>query len=252
LPLDEIRALEAYLAPTVAGGPPIPPVVANGDLVHGRALFSENCQQCHGLAGEGGDLGALDWAPSLGRTSIAQVAEAVRVGPDQMPVFGEQQLSESDLNDVASYVWHLQTTRQPKYPPFRSSGPVPEGAVAYIAMIVLVAFVFTFWRVDTPAARREEAVRRDEGERRRMSSGRDGSRIAGAGDCSLRRRRYSAQAPGPRRRRRSGYTRAPSGGTASPVYVQYCLRCHGRELAGCRRRAAGGAAVRPFAGDRAR
>ena len=58
-----------------------------------------------------------------------------------------------------------QTTRQPKYPPFRSSGPVPEGAVAYIAMIVLVAFVFTFWRVDTPAARREEAVRRDEGER---------------------------------------------------------------------------------------
>lgn len=166
LPLDEIRALEAYLAPTVAGGPPIPPVVANGDLVHGRTLFSENCQQCHGLAGEGGDLGALDWAPSLDRTSIAQVAEAVRVGPDQMPVFGEQQLSATDLNDVASYVWHLQTTQQPKYPPFRSSGPVPEGAVAYIAMIVLVAFVFTFWRVDTPAARREEAVRRDEGERR--------------------------------------------------------------------------------------
>jgi ubiquinol-cytochrome c reductase cytochrome c subunit len=165
LSLVDIRALETYLAPTVAGGPPIPPVVANGDLVRGRTLFSQNCQQCHGLAGEGGDLGALDWAPSLDRTSIAQVAEAVRVGPGQMPIFGEQQLSANDLDDVASYVMHLQNARQPTFPPFGSTGPVPEGAVAYLAMIVLVAFVFTFWRVDTPAIRREEAVRRDEGER---------------------------------------------------------------------------------------
>ena len=165
LPLDEIRALETYLAPAVAGGPPIPPVVANGDLAHGRTLFQQNCQQCHGLAGEGGDLGALDWAPSLDRTSIAQVAEAIRVGPDQMPPFGEHQLSAADLDDVASYVVHLQTARQPALVPFRSSGPVPEGAVAYLAMIALVAFVFTFWRVDTPAIRREEAVRRNEGEK---------------------------------------------------------------------------------------
>ncbi len=166
LPLDEIRALETYLAPTVAGGPPIPQVIANGDLVHGRALFSQNCQQCHGLAGEGGDLGLLDWAPSLERTSIAQVAEAIRVGPEQMPIFGPRQLSDADLDDVASYVVHLQTSQQPDFAPFRSSGPVPEGAVAYLAIIALVAFVFTFWRVDTPAIRREEAVRRDEGEKR--------------------------------------------------------------------------------------
>ncbi len=166
LPLGEIRALEAYLAPTVAGGPPIPPVVANGDLVHGRTLFEQNCQQCHGLAGEGGDLGRLDWAPSLERTSIAQIAEAIRVGPDQMPIFGAQQLSATDVDDVASYVVHLQTARQPAFPPYRSTGPVPEGAVGYLAIIVLIAFVFTFWRVDTPAIRREETVRRDEGEKR--------------------------------------------------------------------------------------
>jgi hypothetical protein len=40
---------------------------------------------------------------------------------------------------------------------------VPEGAVGYLAIVVLVAFVFTFWRVDTPPADREETVRRDEG-----------------------------------------------------------------------------------------
>jgi ubiquinol-cytochrome c reductase cytochrome c subunit len=165
LSLADIRALETYLAPTVAGGPPIPPVVANGNLDRGRALFEQNCQSCHGLAGEGGDLGLLDWAPSLDRTSIAQVAEAIRVGPEQMPIFGPHQLSDADLNDVASYVMVLQTGRQPAFPPYRSSGPVPEGALGYLAIIALVAWAFTFWRVDTPPARREETVRRDEGEK---------------------------------------------------------------------------------------
>lgn len=165
LPLADIRALETYLAPTVAGGPAIPPVVANGDLTHGHTLFSQNCQQCHGLAGEGGNLGALDWAPPLDRTSIAQIAEAIRVGPEQMPPFGEHQLSATDVNDVASYVVHLQADRQAAMLPARSTGPVPEGAVGYLAILALIAFVFTFWRVDTPALRREEAVRRNEGER---------------------------------------------------------------------------------------
>jgi hypothetical protein len=49
-------------------------------------------------------------------------------------------------------------------PPFRSTGPVPEGAIGYLLIIVLVAFVFTFWRVETPAREREETKRRDEGE----------------------------------------------------------------------------------------
>jgi ubiquinol-cytochrome c reductase cytochrome c subunit len=164
LPLDDVRALEAYLAPTVAGGPAIPRVVANGNLDHGQTLFRQNCQSCHGLAGEGGDLGLLDWAPSLDRTSIAQVAEAIRVGPEQMPVFGPQQLSDADVDDVASYVIHLQTSQQPAFAPYRSSGPVPEGALGYIAIVALVIFVFAFWRVDTPPRRREEVVRRDEGE----------------------------------------------------------------------------------------
>lgn len=166
LSLSDIRALEAYLAPTVAGGPAIPPVVANGNLLHGHMLYSQNCEQCHGVAAEGGDLGELDWAPSLDRTPIAQIAEAIRVGPEQMPPFGEHQLSATDVDDVASYIVHLQADRHVMMLPARSTGPVPEGAVGYLAILALVAFVFTFWRVDTPALRREEAVRRDEGERR--------------------------------------------------------------------------------------
>ncbi len=161
---SDIRALEAYLAPVVAGGPPIPAVVANGDLAHGRALFAESCQHCHTFNGSGGAIGESDWAPSLLRTPIDQVAEAIRIGPGQMPPFGERQLSASDLDDVASYVVRLGADAQPKdAPPFRSAGPVPEGAVGYLAIVALIAFVFTYWRVDTPRRKREEAAHPDKG-----------------------------------------------------------------------------------------
>ncbi len=160
----EIRALEDYLAPVVAGGPAIPAVVANGDRARGRALFSLHCAQCHGFNGDGGAIGQLAWAPSLRDTPIDAVGEAIRVGPGEMPQFGEHQLNQNDLNDVASYVVRLRAGSQPHdAPPLRSTGPVPEGAVGYLAIVVLVAFVFTFWRVDTPRADREESVRRDEG-----------------------------------------------------------------------------------------
>jgi ubiquinol-cytochrome c reductase cytochrome c subunit len=155
LPLEEIRAIEDYLAPTVAGGPPIPTVIASGNLEHGRALYALNCEHCHAMAGEGGAIGQLAWAPSLQRATINEIADAIRAGPGEMPRFGDKQLSQNDLNDVASYVFRLPLDAQPRHvPPFRSSGPVPEGAVGYLAVIALVAFVFTFWRIDAPRRQR--------------------------------------------------------------------------------------------------
>jgi ubiquinol-cytochrome c reductase cytochrome c subunit len=166
LPLEDVRAIEDYLGPIVAGGPPIPMVIAGGNLEHGKALYALNCEHCHAVTGEGGAIGGLEWAPSLQRATINEIADAIRAGPGEMPRFGEEQLSQDDLNDVASYVFRIPIDSQrPAPPPFRSSGPVPEGAVGYIAVIALVAFVFTFWRIDTPPREREEAVRRDEGAR---------------------------------------------------------------------------------------
>jgi ubiquinol-cytochrome c reductase cytochrome c subunit len=163
LPLADIRAIERYLEPAVAGGPPLPIVAAGGDVDRGRHIYELNCQHCHAATGIGGDLGKLDWVPSLRRAPIDVVADAVRAGPGEMPRFGEHQLTQSDLNDVASYVVGMEADPRHDVPPFRSTGPVPEGAAGYLAILALIAFVFTFWRVDTPARKREEAVRRDEG-----------------------------------------------------------------------------------------
>jgi ubiquinol-cytochrome c reductase cytochrome c subunit len=167
LPLDEIRALETYLAPIVAGGPPLPVVAAGGNLAHGRAIYELDCQQCHALRGVGGSIGGSDWAPSLERATINDVADAIRAGPEQMPRFGPHQLTQSDLDDVASYVMQMEAANLTVAPPpYASTGPIPEGAAGYVAIIVLVVFVFAFWRTDTPPRQREEAVRHDETERR--------------------------------------------------------------------------------------
>lgn len=168
LPLDEIRALETYLAPMVAGGPPLPVVAAGGDVQRGRAIYQLDCQQCHAVRGVGGSIGGSEWAPPLKRATINDVADAIRTGPGEMPRFGPEQLSQSDLDDVATFVMQTQSANiAVAPPPYASTGPVPEGAVAYIGIILLVVFVFTFWRTDTPRSRREEAVRYDEGERTR-------------------------------------------------------------------------------------
>jgi ubiquinol-cytochrome c reductase cytochrome c subunit len=165
LPLTQIRALEAYLAPVVAGGPEVPVVIAGSDRAHGRALYELHCMQCHAAAGTGGSIGGSDWAPDLSRATINDIADAVRAGPEQMPRFSEREIPQASLDDLAGYVNAMIAVHAEGGVPLRSTGPIPEGAVGYAAIIVLVIFVFVFWRRDTPPPLREEAVRRDEGER---------------------------------------------------------------------------------------
>lgn len=157
----DVAAIEEFLAPVV-GGPPIPGIVVGGDLTRGRALYAANCEHCHGVKGDGGALGGLDWVPALHKATVVQVAEAIRVGPGQMPQFGEHQLSQDDLVDVVSYVREFDRAGQPaQVPPFRSTGPVPEGAIGWIGVIALIVFVFGYWRGDTTKARRIDTVRPD-------------------------------------------------------------------------------------------
>ena len=149
LPLEQIRALEAYLAPVVAGGPPLPEVEVGPHAAHGRLLYEINCQQCHAVGGNGGSIGRADWAPALHEATINEVADAVRAGPGEMPRFGEHQLTPSDLDDLAGYVLSMQAVQPGGMIPSPSTGPVPEGALGYVAIIVLIVFVFGIGRGDT-------------------------------------------------------------------------------------------------------
>ncbi len=144
LPQGTIDAIVAYVTSVQPGGDPIPQVAAGGDLRRGRALFEQNCEHCHGAGGGGASIGYADWAPSLHRATITQVAEAIRIGPGNMPRFGPHQLDPDQLDDVASYVESLDVAAATGAVPLRSSGPVPEGLLGWLATGLLCVLAYAF------------------------------------------------------------------------------------------------------------
>jgi ubiquinol-cytochrome c reductase cytochrome c subunit len=142
----EIRSIEAYVTSIAPGGPPIPEIATGGNLAHGRALFTQNCEHCHGVEANGAAIGANDWAPTLHLASITQVAEAVRVGPGNMPKFGPRQLDDPALGDLATYVSSLDVAADTTTIPLRSSGPVPEGLYGWLTVGILALLAYAFSR----------------------------------------------------------------------------------------------------------
>jgi ubiquinol-cytochrome c reductase cytochrome c subunit len=126
----QIQQLVAYVA-SLGPGPPIP-TPRPGSLANGNVLYTQNCAQCHNDAGSGGALSYGEIVPSLRLATPLDVGEAVRIGPDPMPVFGPETLSDSEVWDVATYVQYLHHPRDPGGLPLGHLGPIPEGFVAWV------------------------------------------------------------------------------------------------------------------------
>lgn len=139
-----IRALVAYVA-ALGPGPKIPsPTVDEAAVSRGQRLFVANCAPCHGATAQGGAVGGGALAPALDQATAVQVAEAMLIGPGQMPVFTG--LSSSDRDAIVSFVIYQQTAPHPGGLSIGGIGPVPEGYVAWIvgmgllvALMILVA-----------------------------------------------------------------------------------------------------------------
>lgn len=147
-----IDALVAYVVSVQPGGPAIPSVVTDGNAARGQTLFRENCMHCHGASAAGGAIGDQQWAPALDRATITQVAEAIRVGPGEMPSFGSAQLPPADLDDIATYISRGRAAGGAHGVPTRTSGPVPEGLLGWLAAgaLALLAYAFSPPRKETP------------------------------------------------------------------------------------------------------
>lgn len=72
-----------------------------GDPVElGRQLFVvDGCAACHGLDGRGGIIG-----PSIVGTKAAKLRTVTSVGPDGMPAYSPDALSDGDLAAIAAYL----------------------------------------------------------------------------------------------------------------------------------------------------
>ncbi|MEA2844256.1 MAG: ubiquinol-cytochrome c reductase cytochrome c subunit [Actinomycetota bacterium] len=139
-PAGTIAALVDYVDRITGGGGPGVPVVGDGDLAEGGKLFRLQCAACHAWAGDGGALLHVD-APSLHAATPTQIAEAVRLGPGQMPAFGEAALTNEQMSSVVTYVRHLRDVSDRGGRPLWHLGPVAEGGMALIALAGLMVFL---------------------------------------------------------------------------------------------------------------
>ncbi len=134
-----IKALVAYVA-SLAPGPAIPaPSIDAAQIPHGQRLFVENCAPCHGVTANGGAVGGGALAPPLDRATAVQVAEAMIIGPGQMPVFSG--VSDTDRNAIVSYVEYLHSAPNPGGFSIGGIGPVPEGYAAWLVGIALLLVI---------------------------------------------------------------------------------------------------------------
>jgi quinol---cytochrome-c reductase cytochrome c subunit len=139
-PPRTIRALVDYVAQVTGDpNPEIPNVsLAHANIADGGVSFRLNCAACHAWSGRGGALLHRE-APSLSESTPTQVAEAVRVGPGNMPRFGTTAISNRDLNGLVAY-----TVRVSRHPSDRGGlslwhvGPLAEGAVAVAVGFLLL------------------------------------------------------------------------------------------------------------------
>jgi len=143
---DQILAISSYIQ-SEAPGPTFPEdriLDGKGDVAHGAELFRVNCAMCHNVAAAGGALTEGKYAPALTETSALHMYAAMVTGPQNMPVFGNMNLSDEDKRDIISALLFQQQSVQVGGATLGSLGPVSEGLFVWIFGIgALVAI--TVW-----------------------------------------------------------------------------------------------------------
>ena len=144
----QIDALGAYVQAN--GGGPLVPRDANGqvadhsllgnDVGRGGDLFRLNCASCHNFTGKGGALSSGKYAPELEEATPAQIYTAMLTGPQNMPKFGDRQLSPEEKRDIVAYVQMATRAPDPGGYGLGGFGPSSEGmAIWIIGMVAAIA-----------------------------------------------------------------------------------------------------------------
>ena len=138
---EETAQMAGYIA-SLGPGPAVPDEewldTAEGDAAAGGGLFRTNCAMCHNVVGSGGALTRGKYAPPVIGIEPKHVYEAMETGPQNMPVFNDNNLSPSDKRDVITYLETLEETGSPGGISLGSLGPVTEGLYAWTIILSLL------------------------------------------------------------------------------------------------------------------
>ncbi len=141
----QIQELATYVA-SLGAGPAIPTNLdyQSADVAYGGALFRTNCAQCHNFAGSGGALTYGKYAPSLSDATPRQIYEAMITGPENMPVFGDKQITPPEKLAIIDYVKTIKAEPNPGGAGLGRVGPVTETAVSWLVGIGGLVII-TMW-----------------------------------------------------------------------------------------------------------
>ena len=145
---DEIKQLAQYIQ-ELGGGPQLPTgdhLRATGEdsIAKGGELFRVNCSSCHAFTAQGGALSSGKTAPTLENATDRQIYAAMLTGPQNMPVFGDNQLTPEEKTEIIAYLQNMNSDQDPGGWGLGRLGPVPEGlAIFLIGMVGIV--VATLW-----------------------------------------------------------------------------------------------------------
>jgi ubiquinol-cytochrome c reductase cytochrome c subunit len=141
---SQTLAVAAYIQ-SLGGGPPIPSAAqvssAGADVGIGQQLFVANCAACHNFDGAGGALTYGKYAPPLTASTPTQIYEAMETGPEAMPVFNDLTITPQEKRDIIAYVTEVRTEPNPGGFSLGRIGPVTEGLVAFLGLLLFMVLV---------------------------------------------------------------------------------------------------------------
>lgn len=113
------------------------PVIHEGSPAVGRRVWMTNCAACHGSTGAGGVAGGNTITPEVAGRDPVTIAEAVRVGPFQMPAFDREQISDEELGAVAAYMGEVAHEEGTPLG-LTELNPVYASGAAFLMVVVVV------------------------------------------------------------------------------------------------------------------
>lgn len=144
----ETKQLGQYIQ-ELGGGPQVPSGSLTTDieehpdaLSNGGELFRLNCTSCHGFKGAGGALSSGKFAPALHNASAEEIYAAMLSGPQNMPVFGDNELTPDQKREIITYITvQLQEDKDPGgLFNLGGYGPVTEGLAIFLIGIPILVF----------------------------------------------------------------------------------------------------------------
>lgn len=132
-----------------------------GEAAAGLDIYAQNCAQCHGATAEGGVAGAGAYTPRILGYPTQVYADAIRVGPFQMPRFDEEQISGEEVGHLAAFLQEVEAEPGGLLWPGELNPVYASGFAAGLMVVVVVITLLISGRPAMFPNREEDQVEQE-------------------------------------------------------------------------------------------